>query len=170
MAQKVHVLLVCDLHDDEAEGSETIAFSLDGSAYEIDVCDAHGAELRDAFAPFVGAARRAGRITGAARSRRASRSPAVRRRDVSAVREWARKNGHRSTSAAASRPSSSRRTTPRTNPDRRARAPRDHRPAPVTGGGPRRASPAAPRALAHGRDRSRRSRAGERARCPRGWK
>ncbi len=95
MAQKVHVLLVCDLHDDEAEGSETVAFSLDGSAYEIDVCDAHGAELRDAFAPYVGAARRAGRSGGPTRGRRSSRgSSSGASRDVSDVREWARKNGH----------------------------------------------------------------------------
>ena len=58
MAQRVQVLLVCDLHDDEVEGAETVAFGLDGSSYEIDVCEDHAAELRDAFAPYVGAARR----------------------------------------------------------------------------------------------------------------
>ncbi len=99
MAQRVQVLLVCDLHDDEAEGTETVAFSLDGSAYEIDVCDAHGGELREAFALYVGAARRAGRAGSGGRAsagrsgRRASRSGASR--DVSEVREWARKNGHK---------------------------------------------------------------------------
>ncbi len=92
MAQKVHVLLVCDLHDDEVEGTETVAFSLDGSAYEIDVCDSHGGQMRDAFAPYVGAARRAGRSTATRGARRTSRSGGSR--DVSAVREWARKNGH----------------------------------------------------------------------------
>ena len=109
MAQKVEVLLVCDLHDEEVEGSETIAFALDGSSYEVDACDEHAAALRDAFAPFVGAARRAGRPAVAAPSSRRSR-PAARTPDdsgeedrdgdrdrdkdrVQQVREWGRENG-----------------------------------------------------------------------------
>ena len=97
MAQKVQVLLVCDLHEDEVEGVETVAFGLDGSAYEIDTCEQHAAELRDAFAPYVGAARRAGRP--AAAPRRASRGsrPAAAGSDrerVQAIREWARSHGH----------------------------------------------------------------------------
>src|SRR4051794_17591558 len=72
MAQRVQVLLVCDLHEGDEEGTETIAFSLDGAAYEIDVCDAHAAELRDAFAPYVGQARRAGRSAPAGGRRRAT--------------------------------------------------------------------------------------------------
>ena len=99
MAQKVQVLLVCDLHSDEVEGTETIAFGLDGSSYEIDVCDQHGAELRDGFAPFVGAARRAGRSTGASSQRRSGRRNARaggnRDNRVAEIREWARSNGHR---------------------------------------------------------------------------
>jgi hypothetical protein len=93
MAQKVQVLLVCDLHDDEVEGTETVSFGLDGSSYEIDVCDAHGAELRDAFAPFVGAARRAGRTPVAVRKGRPSVKAGSQR--VSEIREWARANGHK---------------------------------------------------------------------------
>ena len=95
MAQKVQVMLVCDLHDGEVEGSETIAFALDGSAYEIDVCDAHAAELRDAYAPYVGAARRAGR-TSAPTQRRTGRAPSrsAAGNNVAEIREWARKNGH----------------------------------------------------------------------------
>ena len=94
MAQKVQVLLVCDLHADEVEGSETIAFGLDGSSYEIDVCDQHGAELRDAFAPFVGAARRAGRSPASAARRGARRTGGGGgKQNVSEVRDWARKNG-----------------------------------------------------------------------------
>ena len=59
MAQKVQVLLVCDLHDDETEGTETVAFALDGSSYEIDLCEEHAGALRDDLASYVGAARRA---------------------------------------------------------------------------------------------------------------
>ncbi|HUR13636.1 MAG TPA: Lsr2 family protein [Mycobacteriales bacterium] len=93
MAQRVQVLLVCDLHEGDVEGTETVSFSVDGAAYEIDVCTAHGAELRDAFAPFVGAARRAGRSTAPARRGRASRAGGDR--DTGAIREWAKKNGHK---------------------------------------------------------------------------
>ncbi|MCU1602833.1 MAG: putative lysyl tRNA synthetase-like protein [Frankiales bacterium] len=94
MAQKVQVLLVCDLHGNDEEGTETIAFSLDGAAYEIDVCDAHGAELRDAFAPYVGQARRAGRTASAARRKTGPRGTGSPDR-IAAIREWGRKNGHK---------------------------------------------------------------------------
>ncbi len=94
MAQKVQVLLVCDLHDEEVEGSETITFGLDGSSYEIDVCDMHAVELRDAFASYVGAARRAGRtpVAGARKGRPATRSGG--NQHVTEMRAWARANGH----------------------------------------------------------------------------
>ena len=92
MAQRVQVLLVCDLHEGDVEGTETITFGLDGSTYEIDVCEAHGRELRDAYAPFVGAARRAGRTAGGPR-RGGGRSRGGTN-DVAQIREWARSNGH----------------------------------------------------------------------------
>ena len=96
MAQKVQVLLVCDLHDGEVEGTETISFALDGSSYEIDVCDAHASQLRDSFASYVGAGRRAGRATGvpAQRRGRGGRASAGDKSKVADIREWARKNGH----------------------------------------------------------------------------
>ena len=99
MAQKVQVLLVCDLHDGDVEGTETIAFGLDGSSYEIDVCDAHAAEFRDAQAPYVGAARRAGRGSGPSTQRRSARAGgrgagSGDKNKVADIRDWARKNGH----------------------------------------------------------------------------
>lgn len=100
MAQRVQVMLVCDLHEDEVEGAETIAFGLDGTSYELDACTEHAAGLRDAFAPFVGAARRAGRAPAGGAARRSGRPtsrPAAAGSDrerVQAVREWARSNGH----------------------------------------------------------------------------
>jgi hypothetical protein len=93
MAQRVQVILVCDLHGDETPGTETIAFSVDGSAYEIDVCEQHASELRDGFARYVGVARRAGgrgstRPSGSGRRRRSRGSG-----DAARVREWARSQG-----------------------------------------------------------------------------
>lgn len=96
MAQRVQVLLVCDLHDDEVAGDETVAFSLDGAAYEIDLCAAHADELRDVIAPYIGAARRAGgRAGGSRRGRgRASSGGGGSRGSSADVREWARSQGY----------------------------------------------------------------------------
>lgn len=95
MAQRVQVLLVCDLHDDETPGDETVAFSLDGAAYEIDLCAAHADEMRDAFAGYVGAARRGGGRASAGAARRRGRPAGAGRggRDTAAIREWARDRG-----------------------------------------------------------------------------
>ena len=94
MAQKVQVLLVCDLHDDETEGTETVAFGLDGSSYEIDLCEEHAGALRDDLASYVGAARRSGRSGGAApRKSSGGSKPAKSSSNVSEIRDWARKNG-----------------------------------------------------------------------------
>jgi hypothetical protein len=90
MAQRVQVLLTCDIHGDDTPGTETVTFALDGTAYEIDVCDAHAAELRDAFAGYTGTARRAGRGSRAGRARRGRTNAGV---DPAAVRAWARSSG-----------------------------------------------------------------------------
>ena len=58
MAQKVQVVLVDDI--DGGSADETVSFSLDGAAYEIDLSAANAAALREAFAPYVGTARRVG--------------------------------------------------------------------------------------------------------------
>ena len=59
MAQKVQVLLVDDI--DGGEASETVSFALDGNSYEIDLSGKNATKLRDAFAKYVGAARKVGR-------------------------------------------------------------------------------------------------------------
>ena len=91
MAQKVQVLLVDDT--DGATADETVTFSLDGVSYEIDLTTDHARELRDALAHWVGNARKvsarsAGR-PGRGAGRRTSGSS-----DATAIREWARENGH----------------------------------------------------------------------------
>ena len=92
MAQRIQVLLVCDLHDDDTAGTETIRFGLDGAGYEIDVCERHATELRDRMASYVGAGRRAGGrsepSSGRSRRRRSRGSG-----DAARVREWARSQG-----------------------------------------------------------------------------
>ena len=91
MAQRVQVLLICDLHDDDTAGTETVTFSVDGASYEIDVCETHGKALREAFAPYVAAGRRAGR-GGSARRGRGGRTGSGGF-DPAAVRTWAKENG-----------------------------------------------------------------------------
>ena len=58
MAQKIQTVFVDDLDGSEAEG--TVRFGLDGSEYEIDLNADHAQALREALAPYVSAARRAG--------------------------------------------------------------------------------------------------------------
>lgn len=91
MAKKVQVLLVDDV-DKESPADETVTFSLDGVSYEIDLTSANAAKLRDSLAVWVGHAER----TGGRRSsgRAAGSAGKGQRRDVSAIREWARANGY----------------------------------------------------------------------------
>lgn len=86
MAQKVQVILLDDL--DGGTADETVSFSLDGVAYEVDLSKENAGKLRDTFAPYVGVARRAG-------GRRGRRGQGARsgRTDTSAVRDWARGQG-----------------------------------------------------------------------------
>jgi hypothetical protein len=95
MAQKVVVSLVDDLDGGEAE--ETVAFALDGKAYEIDLSATNAEKLRSGIAQFVEAARRPGgprrprRGSGGA-STSASTSGAEREQNQ-AIRQWAREQG-----------------------------------------------------------------------------
>jgi len=92
VAQKVQVLLVCDICDGGKPGSETVGFGFDGSSYEIDLCDKHAKQLRDTVATFVGAARRAP-SAGRGRGRSGGRSGGADRERTQAIRAWARKKG-----------------------------------------------------------------------------
>jgi hypothetical protein len=90
VAQKIQTVFVDDLDGSEAEG--TVRFGLDGSEYEIDLNADHAQALREALAPYVGAARRAG--GGAARrpARTPRRAPATGL-NTTEVREWAKSQG-----------------------------------------------------------------------------
>jgi hypothetical protein len=96
MAQRVQVLLICDLHDDETPADETVEFALDGSAYEIDLCAQHAGELRDRLATYVGVGRRTGG-RGALSPTRGGTNRRRRHRggsgEAAAIREWARSQG-----------------------------------------------------------------------------
>jgi hypothetical protein len=90
MAQITEVKLLDDL--DGGEAAESVSFSLDGKSYEIDLSEKHAAALRDAFAPFVSSARRAGGSVAASRPRMSARAGRPRE-ETTAIREWATANG-----------------------------------------------------------------------------
>jgi hypothetical protein len=102
MAKKMTVEVLDDL--DESPADDTVAFSLDGQSYEIDLNQKHADELRESLARYIGAARKTGRPGSGSgggqrrsgRSAGASRpTPAGSDRErVQAIREWARSNGH----------------------------------------------------------------------------
>lgn len=96
MAQKVQVHLIDDI--DGTDAAETVTFALDGIAYEIDLSEAHASELRDAFAQWVGHARKPDRRRAAPRRGAATgRSGSVASSsasDAGKIREWARANGY----------------------------------------------------------------------------
>jgi Lsr2 len=75
--QKIHTLFIDDIDGTEAEG--TVRFGLDGAQYEIDLSAANAAALRDAYSPYLAAARR----TKGAGAPRRNRRPAPRPQPVS---------------------------------------------------------------------------------------
>lgn len=93
MAQKTHVVLVDDLTGDvlpDGEG-QTISFALDGTSYEIDLSKKNADSLRKDLKRYVDASRKVGRTQSAGRR---SSSSGRARQDTTAVRAWARENGH----------------------------------------------------------------------------
>lgn len=94
MAQKTIVQLIDDL--DQGAAAETVTFGLDGTNYEIDLSAKNAAKLRDSLATYVANARRSSRSgsrpPGSSRRGRSARGD---REQTQAIREWARKNGHK---------------------------------------------------------------------------
>ena len=84
MAQKVHIVLVDDI--DQSDAEETVAFGLDGKEYAIDLNKKNARSLRDALAPYVAHARPVS--SRARRGSKAANGPAA-----SEIRAWARENG-----------------------------------------------------------------------------
>ena len=90
MAQKVQVLLTCDMDAGEKPAAGTVPFALDGTAYEIDLCDKHTKQLRDAVAPYVDGARR---VSSRGGRRRRSGGAASDRERTREIRAWAKRKG-----------------------------------------------------------------------------
>jgi hypothetical protein len=88
VARQTTVMLVDDI--DGSEAAEQVEFAVDGKSYEIDLSAANSAKLREALAPFISAARRAGgRRSSSSAAPAAPSRPAADRQHNQAVREWA---------------------------------------------------------------------------------
>ncbi|QLY30611.1 histone-like nucleoid-structuring protein Lsr2 [Nocardia huaxiensis] len=95
MAKKVTVTLVDD-YDGESKADETVFFSIDGSDYEIDLSIKNAGKLRESLEPWTEKARKVGRSKrgGKAGVVAGRTRPAVDREESTAIREWARAQGH----------------------------------------------------------------------------
>lgn len=97
MARRIVHQLVDDIDGTVLEigEGETVLFSIDGVAYEIDLIGDNAEALRTALAPYVAA----GRSISSARASSAGADAARKRRrtgqqDYSAIRDWAKSNGY----------------------------------------------------------------------------
>ena len=82
MAQTVHITLTDDL--DGSAATETVAFSLDGASYELDLNNRNAAAFRRTFERYVAAGRKVGGRTSRRRARNVGTEV-----DAKAVRAWA---------------------------------------------------------------------------------
>jgi hypothetical protein len=93
MARQVITTLIDDLDGKPAD--RTVEFSLDGTAYTIDLSEANAGKLRKALDPFISAGTRVGRAGSArALSRPAPVRTAGSRDENRLIREWAVQHGH----------------------------------------------------------------------------
>lgn len=90
MAKKVTVTLIDD-YDGKSKADETVQFSIDGVAYEIDLSTLNAGKLRGALEPWTEKARKVGRLKSSGGTR--TKSAADREQTV-AIREWAKKHGY----------------------------------------------------------------------------
>lgn len=94
MAKKVTVTLVDD-YDGESKADETVFFSIDGSDYEIDLSIKNAGKLRESLEEWTDKARKVGRSKQRKVAIAGGRArPAVDREESTAIREWARAQGH----------------------------------------------------------------------------
>lgn len=87
MARRQITILSDDLDGTETEDVTTLAFTINGTSYEIDLSKKNLDTFTRAVAPFTEAARRQGR-----RGRVAA--PPASAGNLGAIREWARANGY----------------------------------------------------------------------------
>ncbi len=90
MASKTIVRLIDDV--DGSEAAETVRFSMDAVAYEIDLNTANAAVLRSVLAPYIAAGRKTSTVRIVRAQAGASRAPA-NRDENQRIRQWAAQTG-----------------------------------------------------------------------------
>jgi hypothetical protein len=96
MAQKVQVVLTCDLDEDEVPAVQTVTFGYDGYSYAFELCEQHLEEFNEQMHGYIASAR----LADGPRRRRASAASEGRpRRSASEppsgdIRSWARGAGY----------------------------------------------------------------------------
>jgi hypothetical protein len=90
MALKTIVQLLDDIDGKPAD--ETVAFSLDGVSYEIDLNTKNADRLRKAFTPYLEKARKANVRRGGRAARPGARTAHTRERAAD-IRAWAKQHG-----------------------------------------------------------------------------
>jgi Lsr2 len=99
VAQRILTVLTCDLHEKDVDAVESVTFSVQGTSYEMDLCETHLKKFNDSLATFTAGARTSGHsVRSNRRTRRTSRRRATSTAGVGsetrAIREWALNNGH----------------------------------------------------------------------------
>lgn len=99
MARRIIHQLVDDIDGTELEAGsgETVLFSLDGVAYEIDLTDQNARSLRDSFAQYIDAARAVSSGRGRSAGGNGGDSRTRRRTgqiDYGPIRAWAKDNNY----------------------------------------------------------------------------
>jgi Lsr2 len=96
MAQKVQVVLTCDLDEDEVPAADTVSFGVEGATYAFELCERHLEEFNETMQTYIGAARHA----DGPRRRRSTPAASTRGRQSNVastpgnIRTWARDNGY----------------------------------------------------------------------------
>ncbi len=81
-----------DLNDED--GAETVKFSINGAAYEVDLVKSNYDKLMEGLEPFIAVARSRGGVSTNKRQTRTRARGMQSSADMQAVREWAKKKGY----------------------------------------------------------------------------
>jgi hypothetical protein len=99
MAQKVQILLTCDLDEEDVPAVETVTFGYDGFSYAFELCEKHLEDFGNVMQGYIASARRADgpgrRARSATGTSPRSSGSATPKEDLGALREWARANGYK---------------------------------------------------------------------------
>jgi hypothetical protein len=98
MAQKVQVVLTCDLDEEEVPAADTVSFAVDGNTYAFELCERHLEEFNETMHAYIAVARPSDgprrRRSAPSAAGRSNRSPSSVASTPSNIRTWARDNGY----------------------------------------------------------------------------